>query len=132
MVGYMNRESLERTLAIGPSRGSTAAVASDCGKKARRQATTASKEGRADCDLDTLLIEVEQVGPGACHTGHKSCFHHERSVRVKPDRKVEAKPLRRRLILARSTATPYVRELYDVIEGRKENPVQGLVHLVPL
>lgn len=29
-----------------------------------------------DCDQDTLLFEVEQVG-GACHTGHQSCFFQE-------------------------------------------------------
>ena len=29
-----------------------------------------------DCDLDTLLFEVEQTG-GACHTGHQSCFFQE-------------------------------------------------------
>ena len=27
-----------------------------------------------DCDKDTILIRVEQKGPGACHTGHRSCF----------------------------------------------------------
>ena len=29
----------------------------------------------ADCDDDTLLVRVEQVGP-ACHTGTRSCFTH--------------------------------------------------------
>ncbi|HEV3497933.1 MAG TPA: phosphoribosyl-AMP cyclohydrolase, partial [Actinomycetes bacterium] len=29
----------------------------------------------ADCDQDTLLVRVEQVGP-ACHTGTRSCFSH--------------------------------------------------------
>jgi phosphoribosyl-AMP cyclohydrolase len=27
-----------------------------------------------DCDKDTILIRVAQKGPGACHTGHRSCF----------------------------------------------------------
>jgi phosphoribosyl-AMP cyclohydrolase len=27
-----------------------------------------------DCDRDTVLIKVVQKGPGACHTGHRSCF----------------------------------------------------------
>jgi phosphoribosyl-ATP pyrophosphohydrolase/phosphoribosyl-AMP cyclohydrolase len=31
-----------------------------------------------DCDLDTLLIQVEQAGEGACHTGSYSCFGDER------------------------------------------------------
>jgi len=28
-----------------------------------------------DCDKDTVLIRVVQKGPGACHTGHRSCFY---------------------------------------------------------
>jgi phosphoribosyl-AMP cyclohydrolase len=28
-----------------------------------------------DCDRDTVLIKVVQKGPGACHTGHRSCFY---------------------------------------------------------
>ena len=27
-----------------------------------------------DCDDDTILLQVEQVGGAACHTGHRSCF----------------------------------------------------------
>ncbi len=33
------------------------------------------KEIRIDCDNDTVLFKVEQVGGAACHTGHKSCFY---------------------------------------------------------
>ena len=28
-----------------------------------------------DCDNDTVLFKVEQVGGAACHTGYESCFH---------------------------------------------------------
>ena len=28
-----------------------------------------------DCDDDTVVLKVEQVGGAACHTGHRSCFH---------------------------------------------------------
>lgn len=28
-----------------------------------------------DCDLDTILLKVEQIGGAACHTGHASCFY---------------------------------------------------------
>ena len=28
-----------------------------------------------DCDNDTLLLQVEQLGKAACHTGHRSCFY---------------------------------------------------------
>jgi phosphoribosyl-AMP cyclohydrolase len=33
------------------------------------------KEIRIDCDNDTILLKVEQVGGAACHTGHRSCFY---------------------------------------------------------
>ena len=33
------------------------------------------KEMRIDCDDDTVLLKVEQLGGAACHTGHRSCFH---------------------------------------------------------
>lgn len=32
------------------------------------------KEIRIDCDDDTVLLKVEQMGQGACHTGYRSCF----------------------------------------------------------
>ena len=32
------------------------------------------KEIRVDCDNDTILLKVEQVGGAACHKGYKSCF----------------------------------------------------------
>ncbi len=30
-----------------------------------------------DCDEDTILLRVHQVGGAACHTGHRSCFYRE-------------------------------------------------------
>ena len=33
------------------------------------------KEIRIDCDDDTVLLRVEQLGGAACHTGHRSCFY---------------------------------------------------------
>jgi phosphoribosyl-AMP cyclohydrolase len=32
-------------------------------------------EMRVDCDQDAVWIKVEQHGPGACHTGRRSCFY---------------------------------------------------------
>jgi phosphoribosyl-AMP cyclohydrolase len=32
-------------------------------------------EIRLDCDQDTVLLLVEQVGPGACHVGYETCFY---------------------------------------------------------
>ena len=33
------------------------------------------KEVFADCDDDTVLYRVEQIGGAACHTGFETCFH---------------------------------------------------------
>ena len=33
------------------------------------------KEIRVDCDDDTILLKVEQVGGAACHTGYAGCFY---------------------------------------------------------
>ena len=43
------------------------------------------KEIRIDCDDDTVVLKVEQIGGAACHTGHRSCFY----KRVKEDRTIE-------------------------------------------
>lgn len=32
-------------------------------------------EIRVDCDADTVVLKVEQVGGAACHTGYRSCFY---------------------------------------------------------
>ncbi len=32
-------------------------------------------ELRVDCDQDAIWLKVEQSGPGACHTGRRSCFY---------------------------------------------------------
>jgi phosphoribosyl-AMP cyclohydrolase len=33
------------------------------------------KEIRVDCDADTILLKVEQIGGAACHNGYRSCFY---------------------------------------------------------
>jgi phosphoribosyl-AMP cyclohydrolase len=33
------------------------------------------KEILIDCDHDTVVLKIEQIGGAACHTGHRSCFH---------------------------------------------------------
>ncbi len=35
------------------------------------------KELRIDCDHDVLLLKVEQIGAGACHTGRETCFYQQ-------------------------------------------------------
>lgn len=33
-----------------------------------------------DCDQDTVLVKVDQIGDAACHTGRRSCFFRERGI----------------------------------------------------
>lgn len=74
MVAYVNRESLERTLATGDawfwsrSRGVLWHKGETSGNVQR------IREVRVDCDADTLLFRVEPAGP-ACHTGERTCFY---------------------------------------------------------
>jgi len=74
MHAYMNEESLRRTLESGRtwfwsrSRQELWCKGETSG---HRQYV---REVRYDCDSDTILVKVEQIGP-ACHTGERSCFY---------------------------------------------------------
>ncbi len=75
MLAWMNREALELTLrenrAIYWSRSRQALW-----RKGEESGNVQQlKELRIDCDADTVLMKVEQVGGIACHTGRRSCFY---------------------------------------------------------
>jgi phosphoribosyl-AMP cyclohydrolase len=85
MLGFMNEESWERTLNEGE-----VVYFSRSRKKLWKKGETSGHVQKVvdiyvDCDDDTLLIKVEQVGGAACHTGHRSCFYR----RLEGDRLVE-------------------------------------------
>lgn len=73
MMAWMDRESLEQTIATGDatyfsrSRGRLWTKGETSGNRQRVVRIA------ADCDGDTLLLQVEQTGP-ACHTGTRTCF----------------------------------------------------------
>jgi phosphoribosyl-AMP cyclohydrolase len=75
MLGYMNRESWQKTLETkrvsfwSRSRGKLWVKGETSGH------TQEVKDVYLDCDGDTLLIKVNQIGGAACHTGFRSCFH---------------------------------------------------------
>jgi phosphoribosyl-AMP cyclohydrolase len=73
MVAWMNRESLERTLADGRTWFWSRSRQELWAKGATSGNVQHVQEVRADCDGDTLLVLVHQVGV-ACHTGNRSCF----------------------------------------------------------
>ena len=74
MMAYMNADSLAKTIASG----FTHFWSRSRGKFWKKGETSGHvqevREILFDCDRDTLLIKVVQRGPGACHTGHRSCF----------------------------------------------------------
>jgi phosphoribosyl-AMP cyclohydrolase len=75
MVGYMNREAFEKTLATGHVTFFS---------RSRRELWTKGgssghylllKSISTDCDGDALLVQAEPAGPGVCHNGYESCFY---------------------------------------------------------
>ncbi|HBT78490.1 MAG TPA: phosphoribosyl-AMP cyclohydrolase [Planctomycetaceae bacterium] len=74
MLAYMNEEAYDETLKSG-----RAVYYSRSRNKLWRKGEESGNVQKVhslfvDCDLDTLLIKVEQVGGAACHEGYKSCF----------------------------------------------------------
>lgn len=75
MLGYLNRESLYKTLTQ-----QTIWFYSRSQKKLWHKGSTSGNYLKlhsitTDCDYDTLLITASQQGPATCHTGQESCFH---------------------------------------------------------
>ena len=76
MLAYMNKESLTKTL-----EGNTSWFYSRSRNELWNKGATSGhfqyvKEIKVDCDNDTILLLVEQVG-AACHTGNRSCFYRD-------------------------------------------------------
>jgi phosphoribosyl-AMP cyclohydrolase len=74
MMAYMNEEAYDETLASG-----RAVYFSRSRNKLWRKGEESGNVQKVeamyiDCDRDTLLIRVEQIGGAACHEGYKSCF----------------------------------------------------------
>src|SRR5262245_34224876 len=75
MVAWMDAEAVRRPLATGRTW-----FWSRSRREYWRKGDTSGhvqhvRSVTADCDADTLLVRVEQIGP-ACHTGTRSCFTH--------------------------------------------------------
>ena len=76
--------------------------------KASHDSSISLKSLTADCDFDTILAKVSQVGV-ACHTGAPSCFFNE----IVKKEYIERNPLK------------VFEDVYAVIEDRKKNPKEG-------
>ena len=74
MLAWMNRESLQRTLATGDAHYWSRSRQALWKKGETSGHIQHVKELRLDCDGDAILMKVEQVGGVACHTGRRRCF----------------------------------------------------------
>ena len=105
MMAWMNKESLEISL-----REKKTCFYSRSRQELWRKGETSGNVQHissiyADCDKDTLIVEVVKEGP-ACHTGAESCFFEP--------------------VYQNEEITPFSYEgLYDLIMGRKTNPKEG-------
>lgn len=75
MVGYMDREAYDKTLATG-----RVTFYSRSRKKLWTKGESSGhylllKSIATDCDADALLVTAEALGPGVCHNGYESCFY---------------------------------------------------------
>ncbi len=75
MVAHMNGEALARTIAIGEAHYFSRSRKKLWRKGEESGHTQRVVEMRVDCDQDAVWLRVEQTGPGACHTGRRSCFY---------------------------------------------------------
>jgi len=74
MLAFMNKEAWEATLATGQATYYSRSRQTLWIKGQTSGHRQLIKEIKIDCDDDTVLLKVEQIGGAACHTGHKSCF----------------------------------------------------------
>jgi len=75
MVAHMNEQALRRTIETGEAWYFSRSRRALWKKGESSGHTQRVTEMRLDCDQDAVWIKVEQNGPGACHTGRKSCFY---------------------------------------------------------
>ncbi len=88
MVGFMNQEAFDKTVATG-----FVTFFSRTRNKLWMKGETSGhrlvvKEISTDCDRDALLIKAEALGPGVCHKGYQSCFYR----RLNDGRWIESEP----------------------------------------
>jgi len=101
MLGYMNRESYEKTKATGRVTFFSRSRQALWTKGETSGNFLEVKEILSDCDGDTLLIKVKPTGP-TCHTGADTCFN-EKNIAEKP----------------------FIFELEEIIRDRRNNPKPG-------
>ncbi|MGM0369432.1 MAG: bifunctional phosphoribosyl-AMP cyclohydrolase/phosphoribosyl-ATP diphosphatase HisIE [Bacillota bacterium] len=116
MMAYMNEKSLKNTIRTGRTCFWSRSRQELWWKGETSGNIQEVEEINYDCDGDTLLIKVQQTG-GACHTGHKSCFYRGIKRSEEPEKVFDPDEA--------YNDTHVIEELYNVINDRKENPMEG-------
>ena len=75
MLAYINKASWEKTLETGDAHYWSRSRQELWHKGGTSGHVQKIKEIYADCDNDTVVFKVEQIGGAACHTGYETCFH---------------------------------------------------------
>ena len=109
MTAYMNEESLNKTLELGKTVFFSRSRNNLWIKGETSGHFQFVKSIAVDCDCDSLLIKVEQVG-NACHTGEYSCYFRDLN-----GGKIERE----------ANGINILYKVYDVIKDRVEHPVEG-------
>lgn len=79
MVAYMNQEAWEKTKSTGKAHYYSRSRQGPWFKGEESGNFQEVKDVFIDCDNDTILLQVHQVGGAACHEGYKSCFFRQRT-----------------------------------------------------
>ena len=75
MLAYMNQKAWEATLKTGKATYWSRSRQKLWVKGESSGHQQLIREIRIDCDNDTVLLKVDQLGGAACHTGYRSCFY---------------------------------------------------------
>jgi phosphoribosyl-AMP cyclohydrolase len=75
MLAYINEASWQQTLETGEAHYWSRTRQEIWHKGGTSGHVQKIREIYADCDNDTVLFRVDQIGGAACHTGHETCFH---------------------------------------------------------
>jgi phosphoribosyl-AMP cyclohydrolase len=75
MLAYMNELAWEKTIETGKAHYWSRSRQQLWLKGEQSGHVQLVREIFLDCDLDTILLKVEQLGGAACHTGFESCFY---------------------------------------------------------
>ncbi len=109
MVAYMNKEAYEKTLETGRVHYYSRSRQSLWLKGETSGHFQYVKEIHADCDQDTLLVKVKQIGV-ACHTGRYSCFFNLIQSKTTDEKKQDWN---------------IIQSVYNIIKDRKTQPKEG-------